>query len=162
MKKLSFLFIASMVAITINAQTKLSFEKEVSGTYQKAMIAIAKNFKNAQKVIQYSDKDAGIIVFRSCFDFRIPFSWGANKSVDGTIYYNGTITVKNDSTLHVVLDDFQHTTIRGSNFGTITTEEEAPKSIKASLQTKGWKNKVWNKLKEDSETYAIELFPIFE
>lgn len=161
---LSFVLI---VLITPSYAQSLSFKKEVKGNYQSALITIAKNFRNAQKVIQYSDEKTGTIVIRALFDFSPYSDLSSYQSANGIIHYNLTITRKDSSTIIIVIEDFEHDTHKIGDsdgyysFGKVTTNVDAPK-IEASISNKKWRQKVWETIKQSCQSHADSLFIIFE
>lgn len=166
MKKIKIILFLTVLTISSYAQG-LSFRKEVKGNYQGSLIAIAKNFRNAQKVIQYSDEKTGIIVVHALFNFSPFTGFSPYQSANGIINYNLTITRKDSSTVILVIEDFEHDThqIGDSDgyysFGKVTTNNDAPK-IEASFSNKKWRQKVWETIKQSCQTYSDSLFLIFE
>ena len=147
MKKIIFMFALLFISANLFSQ-QLSYQDTIPGTYQSAMIKIAQNYNDASKVIQYKDKEDGLIVLKAGFSFDIPFSWGANKTIDGLIYYSLTITNIGNNQLVIHMNNFEHRSHSGKSFGIITTDEEP--DVK-TLQTKGWRIKVYSRMKEYCE-----------
>ncbi|MCE3076739.1 DUF4468 domain-containing protein [Chryseobacterium gwangjuense] len=153
MKKVFFVFALLFINANLFSQ-QLSYQDTISGTYQSAMIKIAQSYNDASKVIQYKDKEEGIIVLKAAFGFDIPFSWGANKTVDGMIYYSLTITDIGKNQLTIKMDNFEHRSHGSKSFGIITTDEEP--NVNTS-QTKGWRIKVYNRMREYSERNYLSI-----
>lgn len=153
MKKVIFMFALLSISVNLFSQ-QLSYQDTIPGTYQSAMIKIAQNYNDASKVIQYKDKEDGLIVLKAAFDFDIPFSWGANKTVDGLIYYSLTITDIGNNQLTIKMNNFEHRSHGSKSFGIITTGDEP--DVKTA-QTKGWRIKVYNRMKEYSERNYLSV-----
>lgn len=153
MKKIILVFALLFFNANFFSQ-QLSYQDTISGTYQSAMIKIAQNFNDASKVIQYKDKESGVIVLKAGFDFDIPFSWGANKTVDGLIYYSLIITDIGNNQLTIKMENFEHRSHGDKSFGIITTDEEP--NVK-SMQTKRWRIKVFSRMKEYCERNYLSI-----
>lgn len=157
MNKVTFMLTLLLISANLFSQ-KLSYQDTIPGTYQSAMIKIAQNYNDANKVIQYKDKEDGLIVLKAAFDFDIPFSWGANKTVNGLIYYSLTIMDIGNNQLTIKMNNFEHRSHGGKSFGIITTDEEP--NVK-TLQTKGWRIKVYNRMKEYSKRNYLSVRSMF-
>ena len=147
MKKIIFVLGLLFVGINLFSQP-LSYQDTISGTYQSAMLKIAQNYNEANKVVQYKDKEEGVIVLKAAFGFDIPFAWGANKTVDGLIHYTLTIMDIGNNRLAIKMNNFEHRSFGGKDFGIITIDEEP--NVKTG-QTKAWRIKVYRRMKEYCE-----------
>lgn len=153
MKKVFFMFAILFLSANLFSQ-QLSYQDTIPGTYQNTMIKIVQSYNDASKVIQYKDKEDGLIVLKAAFNFDIPFSWGANKTVDGLIYYSLTITDIGNNQLIIKMNNFEHHSHGSKSFGIITTDEEP--NVK-TLQTKSWRIKVYKRMKEYSERNYLSI-----
>lgn len=153
MKKVIFMLALFFISVSLFSQ-QLSYQDTIPGTYQSAMIKIAQNYNDANKVIQYKDKEDGLIVLKAAFDFDIPFLWGANKTVDGLIYYSLTITDIGNNQLTIKMNNFEHRPYGDTSFNILTTDEKP--NVK-TIQTKGWKIKVYNRMKEYSKLNYLSV-----
>ena len=153
MKKLYLIITIVFISTNLQAQ-QLFYQDTIPGSYTKSLIKIAQTYNNANNVIQFKDKEEGIIVLKAAFDFNIPFSWGANRTVDGLIYYSLTIQDIGNNTLIINMSNIEHRSYGDSSFGIITTNEEP--NIK-TIQTRNWRIKVYNRMKEYAKQNYLHI-----
>ena len=116
--------------------------------FSRAKVWLAKTFKSSKDVIQTTDAETGVIVGKAIYFFK-PKSFMGSEAVKGNIAYTISIYCK-DGKYKYVVEDFIH-----ENFGLLTTAEEG--NFTMTLTSKGYRKKVWEDMKEQSEKEAKGL-----
>lgn len=165
MKKLIILIFFSLSLSELYSQESLSFEKIITidsinknDIYIKIKEWVGMTFVSAKNVIEVDDKDAGLLILSTLKDFNY----------GGMMYacYNGFLkcTIKiqiKDGRYKVIVTNFIHEVKKGNSpqceLGLITIDEECNKEATLNA-TRKFNNKLWLRLKSDSEIYASEIF----
>lgn len=158
----SFLLISSLQLFSQNLTFKDTIQ--TSGTqaelYKKALVSVAKNYKDASKVIQFKDVELGMIVVKAVFKYnQKKWSWGGSEGTKGYVSYTLSITAE-DNLIVLEMSDFVHEPTKGTSFGVLTNDEEC--DIKISLTTKGYRKNIWNDLKDCAKNNSESVFGMFK
>jgi uncharacterized protein with TBP-like fold DUF4468 len=127
--------------------------------YLRARAWFAESYRSAQDVIQMDDKENGKIIGKGNIKYtsRIFAGSGGTK---GWIRYTISIQVKNGRYKYEISDFYHEGNPLNSgdqlSFGLITNEIECPYKI-GMWMSKGWRNKVWNDIKQTIDTNIRSL-----
>lgn len=157
MKKTLILFCLIIISSTINSQNPIKVDTIISianiskdDLFVKASTWIAQKYNSAQDVVQYSDKEAGVIVCKGLFShsFGNPMIYGF---FNGKISYTLSIKVK-DGKCRVTIDGFTHKsdTSVGYDFGLIKDTD----TYDGRWRKKKSAIKYWGDLKEKSTQFG--------
>jgi hypothetical protein len=127
--------------------------------YLRARAWFAESYRSAQDVIQMDDKENGKIIGKGNIRYTSRIFVGS-EGTKGWIRYTISIQVK-DGRYRYEITDFYH---EGNplnsggqfSFGLITNDTECPYKI-GSMTGKGWRNKVWNDIKETIKKNILSL-----
>jgi len=136
--------------------TKLNGTKDE--LYKKALICIAKNYNDANKVIQFKDQEMGCIVVKGVFEYnQKKFIWGGNERTKGFVSYSLTLNIV-DNKIIAEIGDFVHKA--DTSFGALTIDENCPRNF-GILNSKKWNNWIWGDLKESAKQNSIGIINMF-
>lgn len=136
MKKILILFSLIIISLTTNAQNPIKVDTIITidniskdDMFVKASTWIAQKYNSAQDVIQYSDKEAGVIICKGVFHHEFG-SRGLYSQFYGYIDYTLSIKFK-DEKFRITIDNFTHRSDDPNNpffsnsFGTVTDSPES-------------------------------------
>lgn len=138
----------------------ICIEGSQASLYKKALICVAKNYKDANKVIQLKEPDLGMIIAKAVFKYdQNKWSWGGSERTKGYVSYSLTITAEENQII-LEMGDFIHEPTSGTSFGILTEDDEC--NVKMSLSSGKWKKWIWDDLKEQSKENTVSVFNMFK
>ncbi len=169
MKKVMVLAVMAVLMISsLMAQNnKLSFEKVIKvDSIQKQFIYngikewIGMNFVSSKNVIEVDDKDVGIIIINALTDY----SMGKLRylAYEGYLRYTIKLQIK-DGRFKIEITNFTHQVNNSPSYwsiGILSNSEEF--QGKCSGMERSYFNKVWNDLKQKSESLSVTIINEFE
>ena len=167
MKKI-FLFLVLLLSVLgASAQEKpLEFSEVIQAEGKSAQELyvivkawVATNFRSANAVIQMDDKESGILIGKSYFDYRAPKGM-IYRFIDGYISFTLNVQTR-QGRYKVTLNDFRHESLDPHSyyrsiwsFGLIT---DRPKFQMTGSQDKRWTS-TWPDLKVKCEEHSLRTF----
>lgn len=147
------------IPITYSQIIKVDSALSSNELYHRARAWFAETYRSAQDVIQMDDKENGKIIGKGNIRYTSKIFFGS-EGTKGWIRYTISIHVKNGRYKYEVSDFYHEGNPLNSggqlSFGLITNSIECPYKVGA-MTGKGWRNKVWDDIKETIEKSITSL-----